>query len=45
MEPPTLGTLGDGSRNYSTDISYSSLGGMKEEKFGTPTSLYNKRHY
>lgn len=40
------GTLGDGTpRTYSTGISYSSLGGMTEEQFGTQTALYHKLHY
>ncbi|HKY29698.1 MAG TPA: PA14 domain-containing protein, partial [Pyrinomonadaceae bacterium] len=40
------GTLGDGvNRNYSTEIVYSSLGGMAKEKFGTDTPLYNKSFY
>lgn len=40
------GNLGDGTqRNYSTEISYSPLGGMTTEKFGTDTALYNKTFY
>jgi RHS repeat-associated protein len=40
------GNLGDNvTRNYSTEIVYSSLGGMAKEKFGTDTTLYNKSFY
>src|SRR6185295_14564714 len=41
------GNLGDGGtpRSYSTEISYSPLGGMTKEKFGTDTALYNKTIY
>ena len=40
------GTLGDGAlRTYATGISYSVFGGAQEEKFGTTTAVYNKRHY
>lgn len=40
------GSLGDGrSRTYATGISYSSLGGIAQEQFGTQTSLYHKMHY
>jgi RHS repeat-associated protein len=40
------GRLGDGrSRTYATGISYSSLGGIAQEQFGTQTSLYHKLHY
>jgi RHS repeat-associated protein len=40
------GRLGDGrNRTYSTGISYSSLGGIAQEQFGTQTSLYHKLHY
>jgi len=40
------GNLGDGvQRSYSTEISYSPLGGMAQEKFGTDTSIYNKLYY
>ncbi|MGH9872553.1 MAG: RHS repeat-associated core domain-containing protein [Pyrinomonadaceae bacterium] len=41
------GNLGDGgaARSYSTEISYSPLGGMTKEKFGTDTALYNKTIY
>lgn len=41
-----VGTLGDGtSRTYATGISYSALGGMSQEQFGTQTPIYNKRYY
>jgi YD repeat-containing protein len=37
------GDLGGGvTRDYSTEIVYSSLGGMAKEKFATDTPLYNK---
>ena len=37
------GNLGDGTlRTYSSEIVYSPLGGMTNEKFGTDTALYNK---
>jgi RHS repeat-associated protein len=40
------GRLGDGrDRSYATGISYSSLGGIAQEQFGTQTSLYHKLHY
>jgi len=40
------GNLGDGvTRNYSTEIIYSSLGGLTKEKFGTTTAVYNKLFY
>lgn len=40
------GRLGDGrDRTYATGISYSSLGGIAQEQFGTQTSLYHKLHY
>lgn len=40
------GNLGDGStRNYSTAIVYSSLGGLAKEQFGTATPVYNKQFY
>ncbi len=40
------GTLGDGtSRNYSTGITYTSLGGLSQEQFGTDTAVYNKLFY
>jgi RHS repeat-associated protein len=40
------GRLGDGrNRTYATGISYSSLGGIAQEQFGTQTSLYHKLHY
>jgi len=40
------GRLGDGrNRTYATGISYSSLGGIAQEQFGTQVSLYHKMHY
>jgi RHS repeat-associated protein len=40
------GNLGDGvARAYSAGISYDEAGRMQEERFGTATSLYHKRHY
>ena len=40
------GNLGDGTnRTYSTNISYSSLGGLTWEQFGTNTLLYHKLFY
>jgi RHS repeat-associated protein len=40
------GNLGDGTtRDYSTEIIYSPLGGMTKEKFGTTTPVYNKLFY
>jgi len=40
------GNLGDGTlRTYSSEIVYSPLGGMTNEKFGTETALYNKTIY
>ena len=40
------GNLGDGvSRNYSTGILYSSLGGMSKEQLGTNTPVYNKQFF
>jgi hypothetical protein len=40
------GNLGGGAtRNYSTEIIYSSLGGLSKEKFGTTTAVYNKLFY
>jgi RHS repeat-associated protein len=40
------GSLGDGTtRNYSTEIIYSPLGGLTKEKFGTTTAVYNKLFY
>lgn len=40
------GTLGDGTpRTYSAGISYSPLGGMSQERFGTQTPIYNKLFY
>jgi len=41
-----VGNLGDGtSRNYATDFSYSALGGLVKEKFGTANLVYHKLHY
>ncbi len=40
------GRLGDGAlRTYSTGISYSPLGGMAQEQFGTTIPIYNKLFY
>ena len=40
------GKLGDGvQRTYSDQISYSEFGGVQQERFGTQTPLYHKRHY
>lgn len=40
------GNLGDNtSRNYSTEISYTALGGLSQEHFGTTTPIYNKLFY
>jgi RHS repeat-associated protein len=40
------GNLGDGSvRTYSSEITYSSLGGLTKEKFDTTTPIYNKLFY
>ena len=40
------GNLGDGSqRTYANGISYSPLGGMTQEQFGTTTPIYHKLHY
>jgi RHS repeat-associated protein len=40
------GNLGDGtSRTYSSNISYSSFGGLTREQFGTNTPLYHKALY
>lgn len=40
------GNLGDGvQRTYSTGISYSELGGLQQEQFGTQVPLYRKLHY
>lgn len=41
-----VGNLGDGSnRNYGTELSYSSSGGLTKEKFGTSAPVYHKLHY
>ena len=38
------GNLGDGNpRTYSRGVTYASAGQMKQEQFGTTTSVYNKR--
>lgn len=40
------GNLGDNTnRNYSTEISYTALGGLSQERFGTTTPIYNKLFY
>jgi RHS repeat-associated protein len=40
------GNLGDGeARTYATAVSYTSLGGMQEEKFGTVTPIYHKQRF
>ena len=40
------GNLGDGAtRTYATGISYSSLGSLSKEQFGTNTPVYHKLHY
>jgi RHS repeat-associated protein len=41
------GNLGDGgtAKNYATEATYSPLGGMTKEKFGTTTPVYNKAFY
>ncbi|HEX7331728.1 MAG TPA: RHS repeat-associated core domain-containing protein, partial [Pyrinomonadaceae bacterium] len=40
------GNLGDGTtRTYSTAITYDTLGGVRQEQFGTQTPLYHKKHY
>jgi RHS repeat-associated protein len=39
------GNLGGASRNYATEILYSSLGAITKEKFGTTTAVYNKLFY
>lgn len=40
------GTLGDGtSRNYADNFQYSEWGTVEQEKFGTQTPLYHKKHY
>ncbi len=44
--PAFKGTLGDGvERTYDSQITYSHLGGIEQERFGTATPLYHKRHY
>lgn len=40
------GNLGDGvERTYSDQITYSELGGIRQERFGTQTPLFHKLHY
>ncbi len=40
------GNLGDGvTRTYATGISYSPLGGLLKEQFGTNAAVYHKVHY
>ena len=39
------GNLGGASRTYSTGITYSPFGGLKQEQFGTDTPVYNKLYY
>jgi len=40
------GNLGGLSRNYSTEATYSTFGGLTKEKFGTsPATVYNKLYY
>lgn len=40
------GTLGDGAtRTYASQIQYTELGVLQEEKFGTVTPLYHKQRY
>ncbi len=40
------GNLGDGvARTYASSVTYSESGGLRQERFGTQTPLYNKRHY
>ncbi|MGH9930407.1 MAG: hypothetical protein ACREA9_14445 [Pyrinomonadaceae bacterium] len=40
------GNLGDGvTRTYSRGISYTALGGLSQEQFGTDTAIYNKLFY
>jgi RHS repeat-associated protein len=40
------GNLGDGvTRNYSQGITYTPLGGMAQEQYGTDTAVYNKLFY
>jgi RHS repeat-associated protein len=41
------GNLGQGGspRTYASGISYSSFGGLQEEKFGTQTAIYHKHRY
>ena len=40
------GTLGDGNaRTYASSITYSALGGLSQEQFGTAIPIYNKLFY
>jgi RHS repeat-associated protein len=41
------GNLGDGTttRTYANDFSYSSFGGLQQEKFGTDTAIYHKQRF
>jgi RHS repeat-associated protein len=40
------GTLGDGTtRTYATDIDYDASSRIRQERFGTQTTLYHKKHY
>jgi RHS repeat-associated protein len=40
------GTLGDAAeRTYASLLTYSEFGGIQQERFGTQTPLYHKRHY
>jgi len=46
QNPAFTGNLGDGSsRNYSSEILYTPLGGLSKEKFGTDPAIYNKLFY
>jgi YD repeat-containing protein len=45
-QPAFSGNLGDGvARTYSTGLSYSEFGGLRQEQFGTQIPLYHKLHY
>lgn len=40
------GNLGDGAaRTYSTGVTYSAFGSIRQEQFGTDTPVYNKRFF
>ena len=44
--PAFKGTLGDGApRTYTSQVLYTEMGGMSQERFGTQTPVYNKRFY